>query len=707
MLQTADGGYVIAGSSSSPNTGQVVGNHGSNDFWIIKLDADGNLTWQKSLGGSLSDQADAIYQTTDGGYVIAGRSNSTDFDVSGVHVNGTNTDFWVVRIDADGDLLWQKALGGTRIDFARSIIQSADGHVVVAGSAQSSDGNLTTARPGGSGVNHDFWVVKLDGSTGNIIWDKALGGTGGDQATSVLQAADGGYVVVGNTDSGNGQVTGFHGGQNDVWVVKLDTAGELSWQRCLGGTGNDQANSIRRTADGGYIVAGHTNSTDFDVDFNNGSSDFWVIKLDSTGEITWENTLGGASGDQARSIKPTTDGGYIVTGYTSSNNTGDLIGQPYNGGINDFWVVKIDSAGQIEWQKVLGGSGLDEAWDVIQDSAGNYLVVGTSNSNDFDVSGNQGNYDYWVVKLGSACTPVTSDLEVSACSSYAWTTGNGLTYTETTEVSHTITSGAANGCDSIVTLHLTIHQPSAFSLNVNHCGPYSLNGQTYNSTGIYTQTLTNANLCDSVITLNLTLQNTTHSTLDIVSCGPYTLNGETYSTTGNYTQVITNVGQCDSTITLNLLIPSINETITINGFTLMSNQPGATYQWINCGNDNTPIPGATSQSYTASVSGTYAVLVSINSCSSVSECFHITVTDIENFSSNSVQVYPNPTAGIITLTTAYALNNATLEIYSSLGHLVHAAVYNGDRIILNLEEYPSGFYFLRLNNQQSYRILKF
>src|SRR5690606_16580649 len=132
------------------NNGHVTGNHGANDFWIVKLDGSGEIDWEKSLGGSGTDQADAIHQTSDGGYVIAGRSNSTDEDVTGVHVNGTNSDFWVVRIDGSGNIIWQKAFGGTRIDFARSVQQTADGHVIVAGAAQSSDGDLSPARPGGT-----------------------------------------------------------------------------------------------------------------------------------------------------------------------------------------------------------------------------------------------------------------------------------------------------------------------------------------------------------------------------------------------------------------------------------------------------------------------------------------------------------------------------------------------------------------------------
>ncbi|OFY91658.1 MAG: hypothetical protein A3K10_10975, partial [Bacteroidetes bacterium RIFCSPLOWO2_12_FULL_31_6] len=229
-----------------------------------------------------------------------------------------------------------------------------------------------------------------------IEWQKSFGGTGNDYAFSIQQNANGGYIVAGLSSSNDGDVTGNHGG-SDSWVLKLDTSGVITWQKALGGTGNDNAGSIQQTVDGGYILAGYSESNDGDVAGNHGSSDFWVVKLDSNSVIIWQKCLGGSDVDIAKSIQQTTDGGYVVAG-TSNSNDGDITG---NHGGTDYWVVKLDSVGVIMWQKSLGGTSSDNANCIQQTADGGYIIAGTSYSNDGDVSGNHGNFDYWVVKLDS------------------------------------------------------------------------------------------------------------------------------------------------------------------------------------------------------------------------------------------------------------------------------------------------------------------
>jgi uncharacterized repeat protein (TIGR01451 family) len=385
IQQTTDGGYIVAGSSRS-NDGDVTGNIGAQDFWVVKLDASGNISWQKSLGGSTNDILNSIQQTTDGGYIVAGQSNSNDEDVTGF--NGGVWDYWVVKLDAVGNITWQTALGGSESDVAESIQQTTDGGYIVTGWSASNNGDVT----GGNG-SFDFWVVKLDIS-GNISWQKTFGGSGFDVANSIQQTTDGGYIVAGYSQSIDGDVTGNNGGQ-DFWVVKLDATGNITWQKALGGSGNEVAYSIQQTTDGGYIVAGHSSSNDGDVTGNNGGNDNWVVKLDATGNITWQKSLGGTGIDEAESIQQTADGGYIVAG-TSDSNDGDVTG---NNGAQDFWVVNLDASGNIIWQKSLGGSGFDVANSIQQTTNGGYILAGYSQSNDGDVTGNNGVEDYWVIKL--------------------------------------------------------------------------------------------------------------------------------------------------------------------------------------------------------------------------------------------------------------------------------------------------------------------
>ncbi|MBX2925047.1 MAG: hypothetical protein KF746_22790 [Chitinophagaceae bacterium] len=269
IQQANDGGYVVAGYTSS-NNGDVSGNHGGSDFWVVKLDGDGALQWQKTLGGSTSDRGNAVQQTTDGGYIVAGQAGSNNGDVTGNH--GV-FDFWVVKLDADGILQWQKALGGSGGDVAYAVRQSADGGYIVAGYAGSTDGDVTGYHGG-----VDVWVAKLD-ANGVLQWQKALGSTQRDEAYAIQQTIEGGYIVAGVTGSvDDGDVSGTHGG-SDYWVVKLAADGAMQWQKALGGTVLDRAYSIRQTTGNGFIVAGVAISNNGDVSGNHGLSDFWVVKL--------------------------------------------------------------------------------------------------------------------------------------------------------------------------------------------------------------------------------------------------------------------------------------------------------------------------------------------------------------------------------------------------------------------------------------------
>ena len=344
------------------------------------------IEWQKCLGGSNDDWAYSIQQTSDSGFIVAGYTESSNGDVSGNH---GDYDYWVVKLNSSGDILWQKCLGGTNVDQAFSIQQTSDGGFIVAGGTFSNDGDVS-----GNHGNSDYWVVKLN-SSGTIEWQKCLGGTDGDYANSIQQTSDGGFIVAGQTYSNDGDVSGNHGG-SDAWVVKLNSSGTILWQKCLGGTVYGAiAYSIQQTSDGGFIVAGETRSYNGDVSGNHGGIDYWVVKLDSLGDIEWQKCLGGTNNDYARSIKQTSDGGFIVAGFTMSND-GDVSG---NHGWNDAWVVKLNSSGDIEWQKCLGGTDYDDAKSIQQTSDGGFIVAGFTASNDGDVSGNQGNSDAWVVKL--------------------------------------------------------------------------------------------------------------------------------------------------------------------------------------------------------------------------------------------------------------------------------------------------------------------
>ncbi len=393
--QTTDGGYIIAGNSASID-GDLTINYGGRDYWIVKLTNSGEISWQKSFGGSNSELALSIEQTADEGYIVAGQSSSVDGNVTG---NNGGNDFWIVKLTNDGDIEWENSLGGSEFDSAYSIQQTIDSGYIIAGRSSSNDADVT-----GNHGNSDYWVVKLTNS-GNIVWQKSIGGTGNDNATSIQQTSDGGYIVAGDSDSTDGDVTGNHG-NSDYWIVKLTNSGNIEWQKSIGGTGNDNATSIQQTIDGGYIIAGDSDSTDGDVTGNHGNSDYWIVKLTNSGNIEWQNSYGGTSDDSADFIQQISDGGYIVTGDSSSAD-GDTTS---NQGLSDVWILKLTNSGNIDWQKSIGGSDSEISKMIRQTNDGAYIALCRSRSLDGDVIGNHGNNDYWIVKLASETLSVNEFL---------------------------------------------------------------------------------------------------------------------------------------------------------------------------------------------------------------------------------------------------------------------------------------------------------
>ncbi len=385
IQQTTDGGYIVAGLTFS-NDSDVSGNNGAYDYWVVKLTSIGSIQWQKCFGGNSHDLAYSIRQTSDGGFIVAGKALSSDSNLAGNH---GNDDFWVIKLTPTGSIQWQKCLGGSGEDDAQSIQQTVDGGFIVVGYTYSNDSDVS-----GNHGYYDYWIVKLS-SSGSIQWQKCLGGSDDDEAQAIQQTSDTGYIVAGFCSSNDGDVSGNHGNK-DFWVVKLNATGSIQWQKCLGGSDDDEAKSIQQTSDGGYIVAGDTYSNDSDVSGNNGNRDFWIVKLAASGTIQWQKCLGGSEFEYAKSIKQTTDGGYIVAGVTPSNDS-DVT---FNHGGGDLWVVKLTPASSIQWQKCFGGSGEDGAQEIQQTTDGGYIVAGNTFSNDGDVSGNHGNRDFWVVKLG-------------------------------------------------------------------------------------------------------------------------------------------------------------------------------------------------------------------------------------------------------------------------------------------------------------------
>ena len=395
---TSDGGYIITGVSYGADNGDVLGHHGNatvGDMWVIKMDKAGNVEWQRSLGGNQSENGAFVIQTADGGYMLAGSAASTECNMTGNH---GGFDFWLVKLNSNGGIVWQKMYGGSRIDDAHSLAASADGGYFVAGLTRSENGDVT-----GNHGNVDAWVIKVD-ATGNLIWQKALGGTGFEEARSVKATPDGGCIVGGITGSDNGDVTGFHGiptNSTDCWVVKLNNNGAIQWQKALGGSMSELGGYVQLTTDGGYIVAGHSNSSDGDVSGNRNSFDAWIVKLDASGTIIWQKTYGGTGNESVDYIENTPDGGYVFTGTSLFIADGDI---KCNAGVYDVLLMKINATGNLEWQKTLGGSRSEGGFFVKALNDGSFIVAGYTDSPDIPgfhtpVDPNIDDSDYWIIKL--------------------------------------------------------------------------------------------------------------------------------------------------------------------------------------------------------------------------------------------------------------------------------------------------------------------
>ena len=333
VQQTTDGGYITTGSTNS------YGN-GDSDVYLIKTDGNGDSIWTKTFGGENQDYCNSVQQTTDGGYIITGRTES---------YGAGNKDVYLIKTDGNGDSLWTKTFGGTSFDNGISVQQTNDGGYIILGGTESY----------GAG-NRDIYLIKTDGN-GDSLWTKTFGGASQDFGNSVQQTNDGGYIVTGVTES-------YGAGNKDAYLIKTDASGDSLWTKTFGGSKFDLGNSVQQTNDGGYIVTGRTAS------FGAGSLDVYLIKTDGNGDSLWTKTFGGSSFDLGFSVQQTTDGGYIIIGGTDSYGNGD----------RDFYLIKTDVNGDLIWTKTFGGIFRDVGSSVQQTTDGGYIITGYTSSGNGD-----------------------------------------------------------------------------------------------------------------------------------------------------------------------------------------------------------------------------------------------------------------------------------------------------------------------------------
>lgn len=397
VVATPDGGLIVVGYTQS-NDGDILKTHNLIDLWVTRLDKNGEVIWNKTYGGSGDDYGYSVIKTSDDNYVIAGYSGSTDFDVpsnQGFH------DFYILKIDGNGEKLWTKSYGFPSHDHAHKIIQMKDGGFFVAGFADyaglTGQGGNGEGHQMGRNVLHgvgEFFGIRLD-ANGNSLWFRYYGGTMNDRVNDIVEDEDGGIIMVGYTESADFDVD-INKGSYDYWAINIDAEGHLHWKKTFGGPDIDQAYGIVKTDFNSYLIVGQSNSTEGDISNPKGNSDVWVVHINHHGELIWEKSFGGGQFETATAIKKTGYNQFVIVGHSRSNDN-----QLTNKGQNDIYLLEIDAYANTtaHWQKTFGGSNFDLANDVAQTNDGKLYIVGDTQSNDGVFTINKGMNDRFVLKL--------------------------------------------------------------------------------------------------------------------------------------------------------------------------------------------------------------------------------------------------------------------------------------------------------------------
>lgn len=396
VASTENGDLYIASYTQS-NNGQVSGNHGGGDIWVVKLDEDGGLQWQRCLGGSGSDSPAGIHATSDGGAIVIGTTSSNDGDVGGNH---GSSDAWAAELNGQGVMEWQRCYGGSGAETIRMSKRKSDGNIVLVGSSRNANGDVTS-----NAGSADLWVVEID-AFGDIVWQRSYGGPGEDTGWALALDEAGGLLALGIVATNGGLVQGVHGG-NDIWAVRISATGDVAWQRCLGGTAYDWGFNAIQASNDDWLVCGMTESSDGDVEGHHAQNDAWLIRLNDDGGIEWQRPIGGTGSESFSAISELADGSILLRGSTDSSD-GDIQGAPQ---LSDGWLLNVSADGStINWQALYGGS-LSDGFFRLEGLASMGLVIaGSTSSNDGDVSGNHGDLDTWLARI----TPLSGITESDA-----------------------------------------------------------------------------------------------------------------------------------------------------------------------------------------------------------------------------------------------------------------------------------------------------
>ena len=517
---------------------------GWSDFWLVKIDPAGNKVWDRRFGGTAAESLQDVKETSDGGFILGGWSYS-DISGDKTENNygfPWTSDIWIVKTDSNGNFQWDLTLGGSNNEQLYGVEQTSDGGYIIGGW---SDSGISGTKSEPSQGGWDFWMVKVDAS-GNYVWDKTFGGTAFDMMLDIHQTTDGGYILGGWSGSdANGDKSDPLIGVIDFWVIKTDGAGNKVWDQTYGGNGNDQIRRIQQTNDGGYVFAGFSDSDvgGYKSEPNQGDLDMWIVRTNAAGTYQWDKTFGGAGYDELQCIEETPHGILLLGGYSNSGISGDKT--EASRGSYDYWVIKANSVGTKIWDKTLGGSDSDILSRFYQTMDGGYVLSGWSNSDASGEKSEDtnGSNDAWVVKLlcdieidaGAdqvICENETASFDLSDpycfdCT-YLWDDGNtqvSRTVSPTTSTNYQVTLTNSFGCTLTDEVLVTVNESPIVDLGIDTvlCDGESIiidggsnPGATYlwstgastqsitaTTTGTYSVTVTNPNTCTATDSRNV------------------------------------------------------------------------------------------------------------------------------------------------------------------------------------------------------------
>lgn len=386
VVAAPDGGFAVLGHTQSEDGDLEEKTNTGFDLWLMRFDAEGDLLWDRTYGGVGNERAADIVLRPEGGFVLLGSQENLER-------GSANPDLWVVGVNANGTLQWEQSFGYSGADYGTHLLAISDGGYLLSGvldvTASNGLGNKSSTRKHAGG---DYWALKLNPS-GELLWRNYFGGLQTDTPYGLVEAADGGFLIAGSSDSADTDITS-NIGSYDAWVVKINGDGQKQWERNYGGSQIDNAYGIASTENESFVLVGDSRSEDLSKASNKGGADLWFWEIASDGTLLNEKTIGGSSFEVGRSIEKITNKQWLVAGSSRSTD-GDLT---TNQGQNDLWTLVLDSkAQQVVWQQTLGGSQIDFAYDATQLSSGTVVTVGESSSADGDFNNNAGFSDLVII----------------------------------------------------------------------------------------------------------------------------------------------------------------------------------------------------------------------------------------------------------------------------------------------------------------------